>query len=168
MSTLTPSAAPGASEAAAAPPRPELVTLSEQETQLARQSGHAIAGFVNGDPFLRLTLTRSDGESMQAEVPTVALRLLAHVLEEMARGNPVTLIPRHAELTTHQAADLLRVSRPYLIKLLDGGQIPHRKVGAHRRVRYEDLIAYQEREKAARHRALDEMAAEAQRLGLYE
>jgi excisionase family DNA binding protein len=168
MSTLTPSAAPGAPEAATAPARTEPVTLSEQETQLARQSGRAIAGFVSGDPFLRLTLTRGDGESVQAEVPTVALRLLAYVLEEMARGNPVTLIPRHAELTTHQAADLLRVSRPYLIKLLDGGQIPHRKVGAHRRVRYEDLIAYQEREKAARHRALDEMTVEAQRLGLYE
>jgi len=167
MSTLTPSA-PSASEAATAPARTEPVALSEQETQLARQSGHAIASFVNGDPFLHLTLTRGDGESVQAEVPTVALRLLAHVLEEMARGNPITLIPRHAELTTHQAADLLRVSRPYLIKLLDGGQIPHRKVGAHRRVRYDDLVAYQEREKAARHRALDEMTAEAQRLGLYE
>ncbi len=167
MSTLTPSA-PSASGAATAPVRTEPVILSEQETQLARQSGRTIADFINGDPFLRLTLTRSDGESVQAEVPTVAVRLLAHVLEEMARGNPVILIPRHAELTTHQAADLLRVSRPYLIKLLDGGQIPHRKVGAHRRVRYEDLVAYQEQEKAARHRALDEMTAEAQRLGLYE
>ena len=168
MSTFTSPSAPGGALEAIAPAHTEPVTLSEQETQLARQSGHAIAGFVNGDPFLRLTLTRGDGESVQAEVPTVALRLLAHVLEEMARGNPVTLIPRHAELTTHQAADLLRVSRPYLIKLLDGGQIPHRKVGAHRRVRYEDLVAYQEQEKAARHRALDEMTAEAQRLGLYE
>jgi len=146
----------------------EPITLSEQETQLARQSGQTIAGFVNGEPFLHLTLTRSDGETAQAEVPTVALRLLAHVLEEMARGNPVTLIPRHAELTTHQAADILRVSRPYLIKLLDAGEIPHRKVGAHRRIRYEDLVAYEDREKERRHKILDEMTAEAQRLGLYE
>jgi excisionase family DNA binding protein len=144
------------------------VTLSEQETQLARQSGETIAGFLSGDPFVRLTLSKSDGTTVEVSVPTAALRLLTHVLAEMARGNPVTLIPRHAELTTHQAAEVLRVSRPYLIKLLDQAKIPHRKVGAHRRVRYEDLLAYQEGEKMARRQVLDEMTAEAERLGLYE
>jgi excisionase family DNA binding protein len=145
-----------------------LAPLSEKEAALARQSGSAIAGFIDGEEPLVLTLTGADGRRLEATAPAFALRLLAQVLEEMAAGRPVTLIPSNAELTTHQAADLLGVSRPYLIKQLEAGKIPFRKVGTHRRIRYDDLRAYQEREREERHRGLDELVALSEEMGLYE
>ncbi len=146
----------------------ETVPLSEKETEMARESGQTIAEFVNGEECLRLTLARDTGEHIETKIPARALHLLAHILDEMAQGNSVTLIPLYAELSTHQAAAVMHVSRPYLIKLLEGGKIPYRKVGAHRRVRYDDLLAYMEQEQKARKVALKELIAEQERLGLYE
>lgn len=73
-----------------------------------------------------------------------------------------------AELTTQQAAELLRVSRSSLIKMLDEGKLPYRKVGAHRRVRYEDALLYVRNERARRARVIEELVAETERLGLSE
>lgn len=80
----------------------------------------------------------------------------------MAAGQGLSLIPENAELTTVQAADVLNVSRPYLIKLLEENAIPRRKVGKHRRIRMEDVMAYKTRIDRERESVLDQLAMEAQ------
>ncbi|MEU3169514.1 excisionase family DNA-binding protein [Streptosporangium sp. NPDC006930] len=99
-------------------------------------------------------------------LPREAVSLLAFILAQAAEGRGVTVIPSHAELTTQQAADMLNVSRPYLIKLLEEGEIPFRLVGKHRRVTCEDLQEYKRRDDARRRTAADQLAALGQELGI--
>lgn len=99
-------------------------------------------------------------------VPRAAVELLARVLAHMADGQGVSVVPSNAELTTQQAADLLNVSRPFLIGLLDAGQIDYRLVGTHRRIRAESLLAYLRSDDARRRQAADELTALTQEMGL--
>jgi excisionase family DNA binding protein len=98
-------------------------------------------------------------------VPRVAVDLLIRVLANLAAGQGVTLVPAHAELTTQQAADILNVSRPYLIKLLDDNKIEYRIVGTHRRIKASSLMDYKRRDDAARRHAADELAAMTREMG---
>jgi excisionase family DNA binding protein len=107
-----------------------------------------------------------EGERVGVLVPEPAFRLLVEILDEMAKGNAVTILPHHAELTTQQAADLLNVSRPFLIKLLDDKRIPYRRVGNRRKVRVVDVLAFKNRDDAERLAAADALTEEAERLGL--
>ncbi len=101
------------------------------------------------------------------ELPASVREVLVRVVRELAEGNAVTVLPVHAELTTQEAADLLNVSRPYLIGLLDDHVLPcTRTAGNHRRLRLVDVLAYKRSRDAARRAALDEMSEEAERLGL--
>ncbi len=108
---------------------------------------------------------RVDGEDALA-VPREAAELLARILAHMAAGEGVTILPAHAELTTQQAADILNVSRPYLIKLLGCGSIEYRKVGKHRRIRLESLLAYAREDDRKRRQAADELSSLTQEMGL--
>jgi excisionase family DNA binding protein len=100
-------------------------------------------------------LVGPDGETL--EIPASAFHALKLVVEGMARGQTMTLVPHGRELTTQEAADLLHVSRPHLVKLLDDEVIPHYKVGTHRRVRIEDVLRYREGRAATRREKLDEL-----------
>ena len=96
-----------------------------------------------------------DGERI--ELPDSAFEALRLVIEMLARGESITLVPHGKELTSQRAADMLRVSRPHLIKLLDRGELPFHRVGTHRRIRVEDVLAYRERRDSERKAALDEL-----------
>ncbi len=138
---------------------------SEAESSIARESSRPLAACVlKGEP-LRLRMVDSPGRET-VKIPASAVRMLVHMLEEMALGNAVTLIPVRAELTTQEAADMLNISRPSLIKLLDEGKIEFRRVGTHRRVRFQGLMAYKRSADADRRAALAELAAYDQGIGL--
>ena len=94
------------------------------------------------------------------------VRPIRDILDQMARSNAVALTPLPAELTTRQAADFLQVSRKFLVRLLDEGRIPYRKVGVHRRVRADDILAYRRDTESRRRDALDTLTAHDQKLGL--
>lgn len=141
----------------------EVATPTEADAALARVSGPKLAAHLTRRGQLRLRL-ESGGSSEELVLPASALRLLVRALAEMGEGNAVALTPVRAELTSQQAADLLNVSRPHLVKLLDEGAIPSRKVGSHRRVRLTDLLAYKPAFEARRHAALDELQALSQDL----
>ncbi|HMP03961.1 MAG TPA: helix-turn-helix domain-containing protein [Gemmatales bacterium] len=144
----------------------ETVAPSEADARLARESSRLLATRKFGKrSSVRIRLEDGD-ETEPVVVPASAVRLFLHLLAEMSQGNAVTLIPTHAELTTQQAADLLNVSRPYVVKLLDEGKIPSRAVGKYRRVRFDDLMAYKRKDDEARAKVLDQLTAEAQELGM--
>lgn len=115
---------------------------------------------------VRVRSDTDDGEEVSVVVPAEAFEMFLAVLAQMANGNAVTIVPVHAELTTQEAADMLNVSRPHLVKLLDDGRIPHRMVGTHRRVLVTDLLAFKRDDDAARKAIADELVAEAEKLGL--
>lgn len=144
----------------------ETVAPSEADARLALESSRLLATRQLGQrSSIRIRLEDGD-ETEPVVVPASAVRLFLYLLVEMSRGNAVTLVPTHAELTTQQAADLLNVSRPYVVKLLDEGKIPSRTVGKYRRVRFDDLTAYKRKDDEARAKVLDQLTAEAQELGL--
>jgi len=132
-----------------------------QDATLARVSGQQLSRYARPKRSLSLRVTEADQEQ-PIELPAGAVSLLMDILEAMAAGRGVTIIPENAELTTVQAASLLNVSRPFLIKLLAEGALPHRKVGKHRRILIDDVMAYKGRIDAEREAVLDQLTAEAQ------
>jgi excisionase family DNA binding protein len=155
------------------------VTAALREIELpdqaaADQAAQAVAelsAFLRAHPTptgrVRLC-TEDDGSQTQVVIPAVAFRFFVDVLAELANGHAVTVAPVHAELTTQQAADVLNVSRPYLVKLLDEEHIPYRRVGNRRKVQLVDVLAYKRRDDARRQAVLDELTREAEELGLYD
>jgi excisionase family DNA binding protein len=113
-----------------------------------------------------VTLELEEGERAAVPIPPGVLELLQGILVQMAQGNAVTLLPVHAELTTQQAADLLNVSRPFPIERLEQGEIPLHKVGTHRCIRLHDLMDCKHAIDHQRAATLQELAAQAQELGM--
>lgn len=115
---------------------------------------------------VRPALTVPDGTMV--ELPDELYEVLRDVIEALAHGLAITVAPMHTVLTTSQAADLLGISRPTLVRLLEAGEIPYDQPGRHRRVRLDDVLAYQQRSRRARAAGLDEMVRHAEDAGIYD
>lgn len=136
---------------------------SPEESELARESSRLLAACIGHGKTARLRVIDGGGV---IEVPVAALRMLVDILTNMAAGNAMSLVPIHAELTTQQTADFLKVSRPYVVGLLERGDLAHHKVGTHRRVRFSDLMAYREARLRKSKASLAELAKLDQESGL--
>ena len=146
----------------------EPVAPTEADATLARESARRLAPqLAEANGTVRLQVIGPEGSGEAVAIPAVAFRSLVTILAEMASGHAVRLIPHHAELTTQEAAELLNVSRPYLVRLLDDGRISFHRVGTHRRVLLTDIMTYKAEHRRARGAALDELTRLSQSMGLY-
>lgn len=136
-----------------------------QEAEEAKITSRALSKYAHNER-LHIKIASNGSDLDDLIVPGYAINLLLDILTEMSKGNAITVMPIHAELTTQEAAELLNVSRPHLVELLEQGKIPFRKVGTHRRVLAKDVFGYKQRIDAERVKALDELAAQAQELGM--
>ncbi len=139
---------------------------TEEEAGLAKETSRVLASRLKEGAAMKLRIVDDDSGQATMKLPAPAVGLLLRILEEMARGNAVTIISVHTELTTQEAADMLHISRPSLIQLLDGGKIEYRRVGTHRRVRFQALLKYKRQMDEQRRAALRELAEYDQQLGI--
>ncbi|GMV74299.1 MAG: hypothetical protein AMXMBFR78_12500 [Rubrivivax sp.] len=139
----------------------------EREVAAAVESQRALAAFLSTQfETQRIQIFDAKNQAHQVELPTSALRLLVDVLSELAEGNAVKVVPIHAELTTQEAADMLNVSRPHLVKLLESGALAFHKTGKHRRIRFADLMTFKTEQDRASAQAMEALAKQAQELQL--
>ncbi|MEP6645787.1 MAG: excisionase family DNA-binding protein [Saprospiraceae bacterium] len=138
----------------------EQIIAKESLSQIDR-----IAALVS-DSYEPVKVQVSNHEVVNLRLPAKVVRVIKSILNLMAEGKAFSVIPEESELSTKQAADILNVSRPHLVKLLEAGEIPFRKTGSHRRVLLQDLMVYIGTINERRERILQELANEAQQLGL--
>ena len=138
---------------------------SAAEADQAREGHRRIAKRVNAGASVGLQIEDQSGSSV-VPLPSVAAKLVLELLDALAHGNAVSLATLDSELTTQQAADLLNISRPSLIMMLEQGELPYRRLGTHRRIPLADVLAFKSANTAKRQATLDEMSALHQVLGL--
>jgi excisionase family DNA binding protein len=138
---------------------------TRDDVELAKQAARKLARSLRAHAGGTVTISTDINGEAPVVLPRRAAQMLVELLAQMANGNAVTLLPVHARLTTQQAADLLNVSRPFLVKLLESGAIPYEMVGTHRRVRAEDVFAFRKAQERTSRRALAELAALDQEMG---
>jgi excisionase family DNA binding protein len=144
-------------------PQKDIILPTDKDITLAEKSGRKLSTYIRStkEPAIQLIKKGKGGETIV--LPASALRLLMVILSQMAHGNAVTITPVHAELTTQQAADVLNVSRPFLVNLLEEGKIPFRRVGSRRRVLAKDVLHYKQDIDKKRLNILEKLADEAQK-----
>lgn len=109
-----------------------------------------------------------DETNVKIKLPLTALKLLNEILKSMSEGKPISIVPIATEVTTQKAAEILGCSRPHLVKLLEEGIIAYKKVGKHRRVKFEDIINYQKKMKAMQKQHIIDIMNEDEEAGLYD
>jgi excisionase family DNA binding protein len=140
--------------------------MSPKDIEMARVAQRCIMEALDHSRAAAITLTTDAGEHPSIEVPPAALKLIGQLLGAMSEGRPIALMPSSQELSTVEAAHFLNVSRPFVIKEIEAGRLPHRMVGTHRRVAFEDLIAYARKMRERQEAALERLAENARELGL--
>jgi excisionase family DNA binding protein len=140
--------------------------LSPQEMEMARVAQRCIMEALDRSKAVSITLSSETEDMPPVVLPPAALKLIGQMLGHMSAGKPVTLMPAKQELTTVEAAHYLNVSRPFVIKEIEEGRLPHRMVGTHRRIAFDDLLEYSNRLRERQEAALDRMAQNAHDLGL--
>ena len=143
------------------------LTKADMDKLSLREVLQPLASHIKRKSDQPIQLVDAESEEL-TELSSEAVHLLHDVLMDLLSGEVKTIIPHHAELTTIQAADILNVSRPYLVGLLESGEIPHREVGRHRCIRMEDLMTYMEESDSKSRVAMDELVALSEELGLYD
>lgn len=146
---------------------PKTILPLEKEVEAAVQGQRELASLLSTKfETQRIDIFDKEDKPHTLVLPTSALRLLVDILGELAIGNAVKVVPVHAELTSQEAADLLNVSRPHLVKMLEEGAIPFTKTGRHRRIRFSDLMAFKQRRDEESQEAMEALAQQAQELGV--
>jgi len=141
---------------------------AQKEIEVALRGQRALATFLSTRlETQKISIQDANDQTHHIELPTSALTLLMNILGELAAGNAVQVVPVHAELTTQEAANILNVSRPHMVKLLEEGKLPFHKTGRHRRVLFADLMQYKAQREKESNEALQELADISQNLGLY-
>jgi len=140
---------------------------SRQDMELARVAQRCIMEALDRSKAVKIKLESEAGDLPPIELPPASLRLIGQLLGLMSEGRPIALMPEKQELTTVEAANFLNVSRPFVIKEIDAGRIPHRKVGSHRRVLLSDPIEYAESMHAGHEAALENLSKLSVELGDY-
>jgi len=128
-----------------------------EEAEKAKKASTFLARNMNKQGGLSLHVKQGTNGAV-VELPPAVSRLMLDLLLFISKGEAVTLVPFGAELSTQQAADMLNVSRPFLVKLIENNEVPHYKVGTHRRIRAKDLFAYKQRRDSKRNEALTKLA----------
>jgi excisionase family DNA binding protein len=145
-----------------------VIRPGDADAEMASRAARRISDYLLAHPGTEPVRIRGELAGDDAlVVPRTAAVVFAQILALLATGQGVEVIPDSAELTTQQAADFLNVSRPYLIRLLEADEIPYRKVGTHRRIRFEDLREYRRRDDLKRRQAADGLTQLSEELGLY-
>jgi excisionase family DNA binding protein len=147
------------------------VELSDRDAELLSQASRLMSEALDRSGARKIALVeeKADGSDVaRLEVPPATLRLLAQILALMARQQSFVLYPESSELTTKQAAEVLGVSRPFLIRVLEADAIPYRKVGRHRRVLMKDVLAYKQSMQVKRRAALDDLVKASEEMDGYD
>ncbi|NDZ17261.1 excisionase [Variovorax sp. WS11] len=146
--------------------RQQPAEMTQEELEMARTAQRCIGEALDRSRAASIMLTSEDGDLPPVQLPTKALRLIGEVLGALSERQAVTVVSGKREMTTVEAAHYLNVSRPFVIREIEAGRLPHRMVGTHRRITFEDLMAYKQRMREGQKAALQRLSDHANELGL--